>query len=130
MGSITSHKAIFIHDDGKLSIENITTPYKPSRDQTLVQVKYSAINPADIRHAFMGIYKTSSVAGYEWVGTVIEPGEQSPFTVNQELFGLSMPAFNGGARAYSSGAHQDYILAERCADCPLSLTKLTIPSEP
>lgn len=113
MASNNSHKAIFVHDDGKLSIETITTPYKPSGEQNLVQVKYSAINPADIRHAFMGLYKTSSVAGYEWFGTVIEPGEKSPFKVGQELFGLSTPFQEGDARPYSSGAHQDFILAEK-----------------
>lgn len=113
MTSNISHKAIFIHDDGKVSAERITTPYVPSGAQTLIQVKYSAINPADIRHAFMGLYKKSSVAGYEWVGTVVAPGEQSPYTAGQELFGLSMPGFEGTPRALSSGAHQDFLLAER-----------------
>lgn len=113
MASGVSHNAIFVDNDGKLSSQTITTPYVPSAKQTLIQVKYSAINPADIRHVFMGLYKTSSVTGYEWTGTVITPGEQSNFTTGQELFGASMPAFDGNPRPISSGSHQNFLLAEQ-----------------
>lgn len=106
------HCAIFAHKDGTLSAETVDTPYTPSGLQSLVRVKYSGINPADIRHIYMGLYDKSSVTGLEWVGTVINTGKESSFSVGLELFGVSMPGF-GIPRPLCSGAHQDFLLAER-----------------
>lgn len=106
--SATSSKAIFLEDDGRLTIHQIEvdTRYKPEGSQTLVQVAYSAINPADLRHYFMG--ESNCVAGSEWVGTAIEIGPSSPFKVGQQLFGMTMVEHQ---RPLPAGAHQDYLLA-------------------
>lgn len=99
--------AIFLEADGKLLLQNIEEKYQPVGSQSLVQVEYSAVNPADVRHSFMGLY--GSVAGYEWVGKVVEVGEESPFSIGQRVFGMTMP---GAQRPRSTGAHQDYLIAE------------------
>lgn len=88
-------------------MQQIEETYKPNGSQSLVKVTYSAIDPADIKHAYMGL--CGSVAGYEWTGTVQLVGDDSPFSVGQNLFGLTMP---GAQRPISAGAHQDYLLAE------------------
>lgn len=99
--------AIFLEADGKLSLQKVENQYHPVGSQSLVQVEYSAVNPADVRHAFMGLY--GSVAGYEWIGKVIEVGHESPFSIDQRVFGMTMP---GARRPLSSGAHQDHLIAE------------------
>ena len=100
--------AIFVGPEGELIVKQIEETYTPKGTQSLVQVTFSAINPADIRHSYMGYY--GSVAGYEWTGTVRGIGEESPFSLGQKLFGISMPE---PRRPISAGAHQDYLLAEK-----------------
>jgi NADPH:quinone reductase-like Zn-dependent oxidoreductase len=100
-------KGIFLEAEGGLSIRDINETYKPTGSESLVNVKYSAINPADIRHAFMGMFGT--VTGYEFVGDVLEVGPESPFKVGQEVFGLSRIA---AGKPQHIGSHQDYLLAD------------------
>ena len=100
-------RAVFLGPNGRLFVGDINERYFPDEKQSLVQVQYSAINPADIRHSYMNLY--GSVAGYEWTGTVIKVGTASPFDVGQSLFGVSMPGHN---RERHLGAHQDYIMTE------------------
>jgi NADPH:quinone reductase-like Zn-dependent oxidoreductase len=99
-------RAIYLGEQGELTIKNITENYKPQGNQALVKVKYSAINPADLKHSYIGL--CGSIAGIEWVGTVVEIGNESPFKVGQALFGQAMP---GRQRPVYVGTHQDYILA-------------------
>lgn len=75
------------------------TQYRPFPD--------SAVNPADLRHAYMGLH--SFVAGYEWAGAVAAAGPDSPYAVGEALFGQD-PV--GHRRPRTQGAHQDYLLAE------------------
>lgn len=102
-------KAFFLESDGRLTVHDIEVDerYKPTESQTLVRVEFSAINPADLRHYYMGL--SDFVAGYEWVGTTIEIGPSSPFRVGQQLFGYAML---GDRRPLPQGAHQDYMLAD------------------
>lgn len=102
-----SNKAIYLDSQGTHSIRVIKEPYTPQGDQSLVRVQYSAINPADMRHFYMGM--SEFVAGYEFAGTVTEAGPESPFKPGQEVFGFSLP---GDHRPLPRGAHQDYLLAE------------------
>jgi NADPH:quinone reductase-like Zn-dependent oxidoreductase len=105
--SSTSFRGIYLGEDDKLSIREIDQVYQPTGSQSLVQVKYSAINPADKKHYQMGMH--SFIAGYEWIGTVKAIGPDSPYKVGEALFGLAM---FGHKRPLSRGAHQDYLLAE------------------
>ncbi|KAF9768990.1 hypothetical protein IL306_013655 [Fusarium sp. DS 682] len=92
---------------GKHEIRTIQEPYVPEKAQSLVEVQYSAINPADTRHSYMDM--SEYVAGYEYTGTVREVGPDSPFKVGQEIFGLSLPYDH---RPNYLGAHQSFLLAE------------------
>lgn len=122
------NKAIYLEADGTHSIRTITEPYIPSGAQSLIEVKYSAINPADTRHAFMGM--SEYVAGYEFGGRVLSCGPASPFKPGQTVFGFSIPY---PKRPYHLGAHQDYCLAEPfltriCPDDLPLLTAVTLPA--
>ncbi|KAL2673728.1 hypothetical protein Neosp_012171 [[Neocosmospora] mangrovei] len=101
------NKAIYLDSQGKHTIRIIEEQYVPTGAQSLVEVKYSAINPADTRHYFMGISEV--VSGYEFAGTVRETGPDSPFKPGQEVFGFSIP---GDRRPLHLGAHQDFLLAD------------------
>jgi len=109
MSSKAFTSAIFLGAEGKLSVLQIEKDdkYKPQGTQSLVQVKYSAINPADVKHSYIGLH--DYIAGYEWTGTVLERCDDSPFSLGQQLFGMTMPA---PKRPLYSGAHQDYLIAE------------------
>lgn len=98
-------RAVFLGPNGHLSVQRVDETYEPRGDQCLVNVKYSAINPADIRHSYMGLY--GSVAGYEWTGAVVKIGNTSPFAIGQILFGVSLP---GQYRPHYLGAHQDFLI--------------------
>ncbi|KAI0007251.1 hypothetical protein F4779DRAFT_592815 [Xylariaceae sp. FL0662B] len=100
-------KAIYLSPSGDLQVITQTKAYIPTGSQFLVHVKYSAINPADIRHFHMGWH--SFVAGYEWIGTVEAVGPTSPFRPGEAVFGFAKP---GHQRPISVGAHQDYLLTE------------------
>lgn len=100
-------RAIFLEPEGRLSIQDIDEIYEPSGSQSLVKVRYSAINPADIRHSFMGLH--GSVTGYEFAGDVIKVGPESPFQDGQVVFGMSRVA---AGKPKHVGSHQDYLLAE------------------
>jgi NADPH:quinone reductase-like Zn-dependent oxidoreductase len=105
--SNTPSKAIYLGGKGELSIRYVNDKYTPTGSQSLVAVKYSAINPADLRHAYMGMH--SSIAGYEWIGPVVAVGPTSPYRVGDILFGLSKYGEN---RPFHRGAHQDFLLAD------------------
>ncbi|KAF1983707.1 GroES-like protein [Aulographum hederae CBS 113979] len=101
-------RAIFLREGGELSVEDITEDYTPVGEQALVKVKYSAINPADQKHAFIGLC-TGSVSGLEWVGTVVEVGDSCSFKIGEEIFGLGI---YGRKRPLYLGCHQDYVIAD------------------
>ncbi|KAM0429968.1 hypothetical protein ACHAPT_005972 [Fusarium lateritium] len=101
------HNAIYLDSQGNHTVRTIDEQYVPSNAQSLVEVKYSAINPADTRHYYMGM--SEFVAGYEFAGTVRATGLDSPFKIGQEVFGFSIP---GDHRPIHLGAHQDFLLAE------------------
>ncbi|KAM0192278.1 hypothetical protein ACHAPI_008453 [Fusarium lateritium] len=101
------HKAIYVPSTGKHEIRTIKDPYIPKAAQSLVEVQYSAVNPADTRHYYMNM--TEYVAGYEFTGTVRDVGPDSPFKVGREIFGISLPYDH---RPNHLGAHQTFLLAE------------------
>ncbi|KAM0238295.1 hypothetical protein ACHAP5_008760 [Fusarium lateritium] len=101
------HKAIYMPSTGKFEIRTIKDPYVPKTAQSLVEVQYSAINPADTRHFYMNMVEY--VAGYEFTGTVRHVGPDSPFKVGQDIFGISLPYDH---RPNYLGAHQSFLLAE------------------
>ncbi|KAF4449078.1 hypothetical protein F53441_7590 [Fusarium austroafricanum] len=101
------NKAIFMLSHGKHEIRTIKEPYVPEKAQSLVEVHYSAINPADTRHSYMGM--SDYVAGYEYTGTVQQVGPNSPFRVGQDIFGISVPYDH---RPNYLGAHQSFLMTD------------------
>ncbi|KPI37072.1 Protein TOXD [Cyphellophora attinorum] len=111
MGSVETamkNTALYLDAKATLSVLPDAEVYTPTGAQSLIRVKYSAINPADIRHHYMGM--SSHVPGYEWLGTVVSVGPSSPYKPGQNLFGLATP---GNKRPLHAGAHQDFLLAEK-----------------
>jgi len=102
------NKAIYQTSEGVHEIRTIQDPYVPKNAQSLVDVQYSGINPADTRHIYMGM--RNYVSGYEFAGTVKQVGPESPFKPGQEVFGVSIPYNN---RPNHLGAHQSFLLAEK-----------------
>lgn len=101
MAQPLSHKALYINTTNyEPAVRTIDTKYVPDHDQALIRVKFSAINPADIRHIYMGL--DEPVSGLEWTGTVEEAGEASKFQVGDRAFGITM----------TGGSHQDYLLTD------------------
>jgi NADPH:quinone reductase-like Zn-dependent oxidoreductase len=110
MGSVDTameNTALYLDAKATLSVLPNAEVYTPTASQSLIRVKYSAINPADIKHHYMGM--SSHVPGYEWLGTVVSVGPSSPYKPGQTLFGLATP---GNKRPLYAGAHQDFLLAE------------------
>ncbi|KAI8951671.1 hypothetical protein F4801DRAFT_543958 [Xylaria longipes] len=103
----TGRTAIFIPASGMPEMITQSASHVPTGTQVLVRVQYSAVNPADRRHFYMGYY--SYVAGYEWLGVVEAAGPSSSFSVGDTLFGLTKL---GHRRPVEFGAHQDLILTE------------------
>lgn len=110
-----NNTAIYLHADGKLSVRSIKEQYHPTDAQSLIRVTYSAVNPADIRHAYMGM--AEYVAGYEFVGSVVSTGPESSFKKDQKVFGIGVL---GDKRPLSYGAHQDFLIAEPQWTWPLN----------
>ncbi|KAI0857128.1 hypothetical protein F4860DRAFT_368312 [Xylaria cubensis] len=99
--------AIFIPTSGVPELITQSASYVPTGTQVLVRVKYSAVNPADLRHFYMGMH--SYVAGYEWLGVVEAAGPHASFAIGDTLFGLTEISHR---RPVELGAHQDLLLTE------------------
>ncbi|KAM6508340.1 hypothetical protein FALCPG4_018213 [Fusarium falciforme] len=99
-------EVIYLSTEGPV-VRKITDKYQPKDSQFLIQVEYSGINPADIKHLTLGFH--SSVAGYDLSGEVISAGPNSKFGVGDKVFGAN-PA--GPNRPLYQGAHQDFVIAD------------------
>jgi NADPH:quinone reductase-like Zn-dependent oxidoreductase len=96
---------IYLSPNGPI-LKHISEQYQPSGAQSLLRVEYSGINPADIKHAGIGLH--SSVAGYDIAGEVLESAAESPFKPGDKIFGINGV---GRGRPMAMGAHQDYAIA-------------------
>ncbi|KAK0702969.1 chaperonin 10-like protein [Lasiosphaeria miniovina] len=106
---LPSHKALYLGANGDIAILDMGpgSPYTPQNSQSLVRVRYSGINPGDVRHFWMGM--NSFVMGYDFSGTVVDSGPSSPFSPGDEVLGMTFP---GHQRAMHAGAHQAFLLAD------------------
>ena len=102
------NKAIWISTDNELSLRPITDVYEPTGTQVLVQVEYSGINPADMKHGLhLGLNDYPS--GYEYSGQVIKVGPRAKFAVGDRVLGHNLPGKN---KPVYHGAHQDVLIGE------------------
>lgn len=87
-------KAIWLSKDNEVSIRTYAEKWKPASGEVLVEVKCSGINPADIKHGYIGFHE--SVAGYDYAGTIIEVGEgmNKEFRVGDKVCGFGGPMRN------------------------------------
>jgi NADPH:quinone reductase-like Zn-dependent oxidoreductase len=104
------NRAIWIDENNDLSIRAISETYKPSRGEILVEVRYSGINPADIKHGWAGM--NNYPAGYEFSGTVLETGEdmESKFKTGDSVMAFGSPE---RGKPIQYGTHQRYHVARQ-----------------
>ena len=101
-------KAIWISSDNQLSVRSIEEIYKPQEAQVLVEVKFSGINPADIKHG-IHLNLNNYPAGYEFAGTVVDAGPAAKFKIGDLVAGHNLP---GRGKPIYHGAHQDLVIGE------------------
>ncbi|KAH6868921.1 hypothetical protein B0T10DRAFT_534029 [Thelonectria olida] len=100
-----SNKAIYIDSHNVFSIRDMPT-YQPGNNQALVQVHYSGINPADLKHG-LEFGMNESVSGYEFSGTILEAGPGFPYTKGEGVYGSTKMGLGS-----EFGAHQNLMLVE------------------
>jgi len=102
--------ALFLDDTLKVSVKHDFPAPVPSDDEYLVEVLYSGVNPADIKHGYMGI--TNVVMGYDFSGKVVQVPKNAAhapkFPVGS-LVGGTTPT--GAGRPTRWGTHQGHLAA-------------------
>lgn len=101
-------KAIWLDKDNEVRTRIYAAKWKPSPGEILVEVQYSGINPADIKHGFIGFHE--SVAGYDYAGIVIEVGEDrnEEFKIGDKVCGFGAPMRK---KPPQYGTHQHFHVA-------------------
>ncbi|KAL6251314.1 hypothetical protein RBB50_001522 [Rhinocladiella similis] len=103
-----TNKAIYIDSDNNLSLQTWSEKYEPVGGQALVQVEFSGVSPADLKHGqHFGL--NDNVCGYELCGVVIKTGPSCVFHVGDVICGSNS---TGKHKPRSHGAHQDVAIAE------------------
>lgn len=105
---------LFVDNDCKTSvIRNFPFP-TPGDDEYLVEVLYSGVNPADIKHA-PGLGIRDVVMGYDFCGRVLQTPKSPPggpgkakFAVGDLVAGMTP---TGVGRPQKYGSHQDQLAA-------------------
>ncbi|KAF5552541.1 toxD [Fusarium phyllophilum] len=115
----TSNKAIYIDANNVLSVRDMPT-YRPGKNQALLQVHYSGINPADLKHG-TEFGMNDSVSGYEFNGTILEAGSDFPYNEGDDVYGTKMMGLGS-----EFSAHQDLMLVE--GNSLLAKRPSTLPS--
>jgi NADPH:quinone reductase-like Zn-dependent oxidoreductase len=105
-----ANRAIWLDQNNELSIRTIEAAYKPAKGEILVEVMYSGVNPADIKHGGLGM--NNYPAGYEFSGMVLEAGEgmESKFKLGDHIMGFAAPELE---RPIQYGTHQRYHIARQ-----------------
>ncbi|KAJ5055111.1 hypothetical protein J3E72DRAFT_390620 [Bipolaris maydis] len=102
----STNKAIYIGPQNELYATEYNNLYEPADNQGLVQVHYSGINPADLKHG-IDFRMNDHISGYEFSGTIVKAGPGFPYAVGDEIFGSKRMGLGS-----EFGAHQDWLLAQ------------------
>ncbi|EEU41314.1 uncharacterized protein NECHADRAFT_83257 [Fusarium vanettenii 77-13-4] len=102
----TLNKAIYVGPDNGLSVRDILAEYEPGQNQALVQVHYSGVNPADVKHGVL-LGLNDYVCGYEFSGEVLKAGPNFRYAVSEYIYGSKRVGFGS-----EFGAHQGRLLVE------------------
>lgn len=105
---------LFVDNDCKTSvIRNFPLP-TPGEDEYLIEVLYSGVNPADIKHA-PGLGVRDVVMGYDFCGRVLDTPKSPPngaghakFAVGELVAGMTP---TGVGRPQKYGSHQEQLAA-------------------
>lgn len=105
---------LFVDNDCKTSVIRSFPFPTPGDDEYLIEVLYSGVNPADIKHA-PGLGVRNVVMGYDFCGRVLQapisppagPG-QARFAVGDLVAGMTP---TGLGRPQKYGSHQDQLAA-------------------
>ena len=112
------HSAIWVTEDGELSIQQIDTltASSLSEKQYLVEVSYSGVNPADQKHAQV-LKLGNRVAGYDAAGYIVASGPGGYLEPGTRVAVLSKTGLTENAERY--GSHQKFLIAEEAGCFPL-----------
>lgn len=107
--------ALFVDNDCKTSvIRNFPLP-TPGDDEYLIEILYSGVNPADIKHA-PGLGIRNTVMGYDFCGRVLRTPASPPdgpgkarFAVGDLVAGMTP---TGVGRPQKYGSHQNQLAAD------------------
>ncbi|KAI4944777.1 hypothetical protein J4E91_008464 [Alternaria rosae] len=97
----TSSKALYVNEDGHIEIRNDIKHEDTAANEIVVEVKYSGVNPADAKHAQLGI--RSTVSGYDFCGTVVSTPTGSRIKTGSVVAGYTP---SGIGRPLKYGVHQ------------------------
>ncbi|KPI34757.1 uncharacterized protein AB675_4 [Cyphellophora attinorum] len=104
----TVNNAIYVDHQNCLSLQTWDTPYEPVGGQALVEVEFSGVSPADLKHGqHFGL--NDNVCGYELCGRIIKTGPSCVFSTGDLIYGSNA---TNRQRPRSHGAHQDFAIAE------------------
>lgn len=102
--TLNDNQGFWLNKDGSLDFRTLDMPASPGDDECIVKVLYSGVNPADTKHAALGVYDT--VSGYDFCGEVIEAGPHCNFAVGDVIAGANPTGVN---RPADFGSHQNYL---------------------
>jgi NADPH:quinone reductase-like Zn-dependent oxidoreductase len=97
----TSNKALYVDEDGHILVRNDIKHEETTVDELVIEVRYSGVNPADSKHAQLGI--RSTVIGYDFCGTILSAPVGSRFKTGNIVAGYTP---SGIGRPLKYGAHQ------------------------
>ncbi|PLB45063.1 GroES-like protein [Aspergillus steynii IBT 23096] len=105
----TQKKALFATENAEFVVREDICHEDLADNELLIEVHYSGINPADIKHStLLGI--RSTVIGYDFAGRVITPPRVPSVSTFNEGDIVAGYTPSGLDRPSKYGAHQDYLV--------------------
>ncbi|KAJ5564293.1 hypothetical protein N7513_000535 [Penicillium frequentans] len=99
-----SYKKLFVNNYGDFSVAESSQVYQLDNEEVLVEILFSGVNPADIKHAtLLGIVNT--VLGYDFCGRVKKTNSKSKLNVGDLVAGYTP---SGVGRHSKFGTHQAF----------------------
>ncbi|KAF3398231.1 Protein TOXD [Penicillium rolfsii] len=97
-----TQKAVYVDSDTKSLIRTDIPVPEPSENELLIDVHYTGVNPADLRHA-TGLGIKSTVIGYDFAGRMVKAPAESHFKEGAIVAGYTP---SGIPRSHKYGTYQ------------------------
>jgi NADPH:quinone reductase-like Zn-dependent oxidoreductase len=97
----TSNKVLYVDEGDNVQIRNGIKHEEIAADELIIEMRYLGVNPADTKHAQLGI--RSTVIEYDFFGTVLSAPTGSHFKKGSFVAGYTP---SGIGRPLKYGAHQ------------------------